>query len=79
MNWLFIILSAFRVLKLNGGGKITAIAGILFLLLAISGTLAEKEIRPGFYASFIVMVIIIAIAVFVSRKKKQASHKPAPE
>lgn len=79
MNWLFIILSAFRVLKLNGGGKITAAAGIFFLLLAISGTLAETEIRPGFYASFIVMVIIIAIAVFVSRKKKQAPYKPALE
>lgn len=79
INWLFIILSAFRVLKLNGGGKITAAAGIFFLLLAISGTLAETEIRPGFYASFIVMVIIIAIAVFVSRKKKQAPHKPALE
>ncbi|WP_018662172.1 amino acid permease [Heyndrickxia acidiproducens] len=71
-NWLFIIISSLRVLKTGGAGKWMSWTGLLFLLAGISGTLAEKEIRPGLYASLIVMVLIVCVAVFVNKKKKRA-------
>ncbi|GER68075.1 putative transporter YcgH [Weizmannia acidilactici] len=80
MNWLFIILSAMRVLKMKGSDKIMGYIGMVVLLLSISGTLAEKEIRPGFYASLIVMIFIIAIAILVNRKKnRRQADSPALE
>jgi L-asparagine transporter-like permease len=48
--------------------KITAVFGLLLILAAVSGTLLEKEIRPGFFISLLFIVIIGLAAVFMKFK-----------
>ncbi|MCH1627934.1 amino acid permease [Ferdinandcohnia quinoae] len=73
-NWLFILLSANRLLKPGFVGKLKYYLGMLFILLAVSGTLFSKEIRPGFFIS-LGFVVIIGIFAFVknARWKKKDS------
>jgi len=66
-NWLFILLSANRLLKPGFVGKMKYYLGILFILLAVSGTLFSKEIRPGFFIS-LGFVLIIGIFAFIKNK-----------
>lgn len=66
-NWIFIILSAFKLLKTN---KLLGIIGLLLLVAAVTGTLAEKEIMPGFFASLALVAIIAGVTVKVTKKKK---------
>lgn len=66
-NWIFIILSAFKLLKMN---KLLGIIGLLLLVAAVTGTLAEKEIMPGFFASLALVAIIAGVTVKVTKKKK---------
>ncbi|MCM3160005.1 amino acid permease [Metabacillus litoralis] len=66
-NWIFIICSSFKLLKLKVWNKILGYIGLLLLLAAISGTLLEKSIRPGFYVS-ILFVTIIGIVCLIMRK-----------
>lgn len=62
-NWLFILLSANHLLKPGFVDRMKYYAGMLFILLAVSGTILSKEIRPGFFIS-LAFVIIIAIVAF---------------
>ncbi|MBS4174099.1 amino acid permease [Bacillus sp. FJAT-49736] len=72
-NWFFIVISAYRLLKLKKWEITLSIIGILFLLSAIAGTLLEKEIRPGLYVSVGVVVVIVCVAFIKSKKSKQVS------
>ncbi|WP_370222530.1 amino acid permease [Cytobacillus sp.] len=67
-NWSFIIISALRILENKVFGKISAAAGLLLILAAVSGTLLEKSIRLGFFVSLI-FVALIAIVAFIMQKK----------
>ena len=67
-NWGFIIVSSFKVLKSETKNKVYAVTGLILLVAAVIGTLLEKEIRPGFYVSLI-LVLLIAIASFIMQKK----------
>ncbi|KOR80224.1 transporter [Bacillus sp. FJAT-21352] len=67
-NWAFIILSSFKILENKMWSKITAVFGLLLILAAVSGTLLEKEIRPGFFISLLFIVIIGLAAVFMKFK-----------
>ena len=67
-NWAFIIISAFKNLELKIWGKLLSWMGILLILLAVSGTLLEKSIRPGLYVSLL-FVLLIAIAAIIMQKK----------
>jgi len=73
-NWLFILLSANRLLKPGFVGKMKYYLGVLFILLAVSGTLFSKEIRPGFFISlgFIVIIFIVAFIKNKGSKKKES-------
>ena len=73
-NWLFILLSANRLLKPGFVGKMKYYLGVLFILLAVSGTLFSKEIRPGFFISlgFIVIIFIFAFIKNKGSKKKES-------
>jgi len=42
--------------------------GLLLILAAVSGTLLEKEIRPGFFISLLFVVVIGISALFMKLK-----------
>ncbi|MBV6714825.1 amino acid permease [Paenibacillus chitinolyticus] len=50
-NWLFILITAGKLLRLKALGQAKRITGIALILLAVSGTLAHHGSRPGFYVS----------------------------
>ncbi|MGP4040785.1 amino acid permease [Gracilibacillus sp. D59] len=67
-NWAFIILSSWRVLKgVNLLIKMTACFGLLFITAAVSGTLMDKSVRPGFWISLLLVLIISIITLFMQR------------
>lgn len=72
-NWLFILFSFPRLIKVKGGGHVKRYIGMLLIAAAISGTLVDKESRPGFYVS-ILFVVLIGIAFIIKHfmnKKKE--------
>ncbi|MDR4886991.1 amino acid permease [Fredinandcohnia sp. QZ13] len=73
-NWLFILLSANRLLKPRFIGKMKYYLGLLFILLAVSGTLYSKEIRPGFFISlgFVLVIGVFALIKNAGWKKKDS-------
>ncbi|MED1201753.1 amino acid permease [Heyndrickxia acidicola] len=73
-NWLFIIISAFPILKMNAVTKWGAIFGLFLLVAAVFGTLIEKTDRPGFFISLL-FVAIIGIAAVI--KVKLGKTKPS--
>lgn len=75
-NWGFIILSALRILETGKGGKTLAFLGLLLLFAAASGTLAESEIRYGFFVS-IGFVLIIGMVTLIMHFKVWKKQKPA--
>ncbi|MDQ0229295.1 amino acid permease [Metabacillus malikii] len=79
-NWFFIIISSLRILKSKGWGKILAYIGITLIFAAITGTLLEKAIRPGFFVSILFVSIIFIFCLFMRKKWKNSddtkSSKP---
>ncbi|WP_431802372.1 amino acid permease [Halobacillus andaensis] len=74
-NWSFIILSAFRVLgKEKMISRIVSIGGLVLLLAAVSGTLVDKSVRPGFFISLLLIVIIGGVTVWMSRRWKKSNQ-----
>lgn len=71
-NWLFILLSSFKLVE---KGRILSILGLLLLLLAISGTLVEKTIRNGFFISILFVALIGIVALIMQRKWKKGGGK----
>ena len=78
-NWLFILFSSFKLIRLTGWVKIKNVIGILLIILAVSGTVLEEDSRPGFFGS-ILFLFIIGIVVFFMRsvwkKNKNNSQEP---
>ncbi|MFC4401729.1 amino acid permease [Gracilibacillus xinjiangensis] len=71
-NWSFIIISSLRVLKeLPLYHKLLSFIGLLLLIAAVSGTLFEKSIRPGFWISLLLIALIGAITLWMNRKWKK--------
>ncbi|WP_409305696.1 amino acid permease [Peribacillus sp. SCS-155] len=66
-TWIFILFSFNKIMELKTGDKIKRIAGLIFILLAITGTLMAKDSRPGFFIS-IGFLVIIALATIIMRK-----------
>ncbi|WP_151737519.1 amino acid permease ['Paenibacillus yunnanensis' Narsing Rao et al. 2020] len=80
-NWGFIILSAYKILKLKVKEKGLSIAGLLLLVLAVTGTIMEKSIRLGFVVSLVLVALISIVTWIMTRvwKKSASNHKqPAP-
>lgn len=69
-NWICIVLSNMRLLKQTVFSISGNIIGILLMLLAISGILAEKTGRPGFYLSIAFAAIIVLIAWLEKNRTK---------
>ncbi|RFU60874.1 amino acid permease [Peribacillus glennii] len=67
-TWMFILFSFNKLMKLKSWDKFKRWIGLLFILLAISGTLLEKSSRPGFFIS-LGFLSAIAIATLIMRRK----------
>ena len=67
-NWFFIIISSFRILTLSLWNKFLAFVGLILILAAISGTLLEEEIRPGFFVSLLFVSIIFLVCLKMRKK-----------
>ncbi|WP_027407697.1 amino acid permease [Anoxybacteroides tepidamans] len=63
-NWLFIVVFSPRLIELSTFGQWKRISAIALIMLAVSGTLLTKELRPGFFVS-LSFVAIIALVTFV--------------
>jgi L-asparagine transporter-like permease len=67
-NWAFIILSSWSVLEgIKLLNKVIASIGLLFIAAAVSGTLMDQSIRPGFWISLLLVLIITVITLFMRR------------
>ncbi|MFD2682414.1 amino acid permease [Bacillus seohaeanensis] len=71
-NWFFIIISSLRILTFTLWNKIFAFIGLILIIAAVSGTLLEKEIRPGFFVS----LLFVAIIGLVCLRMKKIWKKP---
>ncbi len=67
-NWAFIILSGLKLVEMKVWGKTLSTLGIFLILAAVTGTLAEKSIRMGFFISIIVVLLIGLISVVLQKK-----------
>ena len=74
-NWFFIIISSFRILKYKLWNKILAFIGLALILAAISGTLLEKEIRPGFFVSLLFVSIICLVCLRMKKVWKKSKSQ----
>lgn len=74
-NWFFIILSAMKVLEANVWRKLFSFIGLFLVVAAISGTLLEKEIRPGFFISLIFVLIIGLVCLRMKKVWKNGKSK----
>ncbi len=74
-NWSFIIISAYKVLKVKIKDVILGGIGIILLLGAVTGTIMEKSIRPGFFASLVLAVIVAGVTLIMVKiwKKERVS------
>lgn len=68
-SWLFMVLSARRLMQLTAWGQVKSIAAILLIAITVTGTLFDKASRPGFYASIGFMAAIIGVAVLLQFTK----------
>ncbi|MBB3111108.1 L-asparagine transporter-like permease [Paenibacillus phyllosphaerae] len=64
-NWMFILVTAGKLLDLTAFGKTKQFAGIGILLLAISGSLFHHTSRPGFFISLGFIVVIAAVTLIM--------------
>lgn len=83
-NWMFILASPRKILKLRVFDKIKYSVGSLFILIAVSGTLFHRSSRPGFFISLAFLGLIGAITLIMNlkwrkkEKKKKSVLKPWP-
>ncbi|KOP68554.1 transporter [Bacillus sp. FJAT-18019] len=66
-NWTFIIISAYKILKIKTWDVILGGAGIVLLLGAVTGTIMEKSIRPGFFVSLILAALVAGVTLIMVR------------
>ncbi|XJZ26772.1 amino acid permease [Bacillota bacterium Lsc_1132] len=78
-NWIFILASSRKMLKLTVKDKMKYLIGAVFILLAVFGTLFHGSSRPGFFISLLFIGIIGGVTLIMnSRWKKKESFKPQP-
>ncbi|MFC4559581.1 amino acid permease [Virgibacillus kekensis] len=72
-NWAFIIISSLNILPgKSRRDSIYAWIGLLLLASAVTGTLMEKSIRPGFLISLIFVLVIGTVTFFLNKKWKKS-------
>ncbi|MDP4083136.1 MAG: amino acid permease [Bacillota bacterium] len=78
-NWIFILASSTKLLKITAKDKIKYGLGAIFILTAVFGTLFHDSSRPGFFISLL-FIGIISIVTFIMHYKwnKKGAYKPQP-
>ncbi len=66
-NWFFIIISSNRIIKLRKLEKFLSFIGMILIIASVSGTILEKEIRPGFYISLLFVLVIGFVCVIMKK------------
>ncbi|WP_068774952.1 amino acid permease [Paenibacillus sp. FJAT-26967] len=66
-TWLYILASYLKLLKPGYAGQIKTWIAILLIMTAVSGTLAEKSGRPGFWFSLLLVSVIGALTFIMKR------------
>jgi L-asparagine transporter-like permease len=74
-NWIFILASSWKLLEVTAKDKIKYSIGILFILIAVSGTLFHSTSRPGFFISLAFVGIIGCITLIMNLKWKKKKKK----
>ena len=80
-NWIFILGSSRKILKLKLKEKLMYSIGAIFILIAVTGTIFHDTSRPGFFISLAflgIIGIITFIMNFQWKKKKPKVLKPWP-
>ncbi|WP_147534756.1 amino acid permease [Bacillus marasmi] len=79
-NWLFVLVSVQRLIKLTLWDQLKRFIGMVFILLAVSGTLFQDSIRPGFLVSigFVIFIGIVSLMIHFFAKKKGGSSRTKP-
>ncbi|TYP67363.1 L-asparagine transporter-like permease [Paenibacillus methanolicus] len=67
-NWMFILITSGRLLKLTTFGKIKRYAGLLILLGAVSGSVFHSLSRPGFFISLGFVTVIGGLTLYMNSK-----------
>lgn len=70
-NWIFILLSSRKLLRLTLFGHMKVFIGIGLMIAAISGTLVDSENRPGFFISLGFVLIIGLFTLFMLKRHKK--------
>jgi L-asparagine transporter-like permease len=70
-NWMFILASSRKILKLTIKDKIKYSLGGIFILIAVSGTLFNSTSRPGFFISLLFVGIICVVTLIMQFKWKR--------
>lgn len=74
-NWMFILASSWKLLKLTSIDKIKYLMAAAFILIAVSGTLFHETSRPGFFISIAFVAIIGGITLIMNAKWKKKKKK----
>ena len=74
-NWLLILATYSKLIELKFWDKLKRNIGILFILLAITGTLFAKGTRGGFFVSIGFLTFVGLVTVFISMKRKIKEKK----
>ncbi|MEL3962319.1 amino acid permease [Lysinibacillus endophyticus] len=75
-NWLFILLSFPKLMKITKIDHIKRYIAMVFILLAIFGTVLDKNNRMGLLVSVIFIVIILIVIFFIRRRGKGKNEYP---
>ena len=76
-NWILILLTYSKLTDLKKKEKIKRTVGLGLIILAITGTIIEKDTRMGFFVSlaFVSLVGIVTIIMSIIRKRKRPLTK----
>ncbi|WP_139997768.1 amino acid permease [Paenibacillus paridis] len=70
-TWLFVLITYLKLLKPKIGGQIKSWVAMVLIAAAVSGILAEKSGRAGFWTSLLIVVIVLLITWMMNRKWAQ--------
>jgi len=71
-NWMFILLSSKKLTKPKMKGNVQIVTALVLILFAVSGTLFEKNSRPGFFVSLLFLAVIAVVTMLM---KKRWAHQ----
>ncbi|UOQ94510.1 amino acid permease [Halobacillus shinanisalinarum] len=72
-NWLFILFSYKKLMKLTTADHVKRFVGILLIAAAVSGTLFDSTSRIGFFISLVFLLVIGTITFLMRKRWQQAS------